>query len=279
MSERQYPVPRTIARDAYNRIEAVNFSTLKYMLRSPEHYRAAVDEPEPDDPARFAVGNLCHAMVLENKDLTDLYAVKPQGMRFSTKEGKEWKRQQTKPIITQEEAEGVPRMARRVISDEETKDLIAGCRHREQCIEFSFQGVDFKVLMDMWGELEHHGAALGDYKTLVDCRQDAFAKVVDLRDYDLQMALYREGLLACGYADVYPFWIAQEKRKPYTAQTYKVPDHWMSRGLDKLQYCIALLKQCKRTGQWPGYGKGIELLKQPTRLKPIEWGKHIEEAA
>jgi hypothetical protein len=279
MDERQTPAPRSITREQYTRIDAVNFSSLKYMLRSPEHYLAATQEPEPDDPARFAVGNLCHAMVLENKDLTDLYAIKEKGMRFSTKEGKAWKAAQNKPIITQEEAEGVPRMAQRVINDEQTRDLIAGCHHREQCVEFSFQGVEFKCLLDMWGEAESQEAVLGDYKTLVDCRQDAFSKVVDLRDYDMQMALYKQALLACGYADVYAFWIAQEKRRPYTAQTYKVPEEWMKRGLEKLQYCIALLKQCKKTGVWPGYGKGIQLLKQPSWLKPIEWGQHIEEAA
>ena len=47
----------------------------------------------------------------------------------------------------------------------------------------------------------------------------------------------------------------------------------------KLKYCCTLLKQCKASGKWPGYGGGIQILKSPGWLKPIEWGKHIEEAA
>lgn len=286
MSDERQGLPSAsgITREQYNRIEAVNFSTLKYILRSPEHYLAAVAEPEKDDPARFAVGNLSHAMVLEGKDLRDLYAVKPEtgadGKRFtfSTKEGKAWRAAQTKPIITQEEAEGIPRMAKRIVDDPDAADLIKGCRHREQCIEFQFEGVDFKCLLDMWGETEN-GAALGDYKTTPDCRQDPFSRKVDLLDYDMQLALYIKALEACGYADVYPFWIAQEKRRPFTVQTWKPPSDTLARGLEKLRYCCKLLKQCKETNKWPGYGGGIQILKSPGWLKPIEWGKHMEEEA
>lgn len=278
--------PRPITREQYNRIEAVNFSLLKHMLVSPEKYLDEVNRAkevaqglETDDPTRFAVGNLAHAMVLEGKDMLDLYAIKPKDMRFSTTVGKDWKRAQTKPILTQDEAEGIPKMASKIANDEMVSHLIRECKFREQCIEFTFDGVEFKALLDMWGELEGGGAALGDYKTTPDCRQEAFAKKVDLLDYDMQIVLYSEGLKACGYTDVYSFWIAQEKRRPFTLQTWKPPGDTLARGMDKLLYCTKLLKQCKAKNEWPGYGGGIQILKPPGWLKPIEWGKHIEEAA
>lgn len=267
-----------MSRDQYDRINAVNFSTLKEVLRSPAHYRAAVDEPEKDDPARYAVGTLCHAMVLEKKDLRDLYAVKPAGMRFSTKEGKAWKAEQTLPIITQEQAEGVPRMALQVCRDPDARKLIAGCKHREYVIEWEYEGVSLKCLLDMWGETVK-GAAVGDYKTGQDCREVPFAKVVDQRDYDMQIVMYSMALQSQGHEEIYPFWIAQENSKPYLSQVWHPHPEFLARGRRKFEYCIGLLKQCQAANIWPGYGSGIKALPPAKWLKEIQWGTPIEEAA
>lgn len=267
-----------MSRDQYDRINAVNFSTLKEMLRSPAHYRAAVDEPEKDDPTRYAVGTLCHAMVLEKKNLLDLYAVKPEGMRFSTKEGKAWKAEQTLPIITQEQAEGVPRMAAQVCRDTEARKLIAGCRHREHIIEWEYEGVSLKCLLDMWGETMS-GAAVGDYKTTQDCRELPFAKKADLLDYDMQIVMYSLALQSKGYEQIYGFWIAQETSRPFVSQVWHPCADMLVRGRRKFDYCIALLKQCQASNFWPGYGEGIKLLKSPKWQKEIAWGTPTEEAA
>jgi len=272
-------------REQYSRIEAVNFSTLKYMLRSPAHYIAAVNDPEPDDPSRYAVGTLAHALILEGKDISHFYAVKPSGMNFATKEGKEWRKAQTLPIIKEEDVKKTERMAERISRDVDAVALIRGCRNRERCIQCNIDGIDFKMLLDMdgvgqWKEGQEmvKGAILGDLKTLEDCRPHSFAKKVDQLDYDMQLVIYSRGLQSEGHENIYPFWIAEENKAPHEVQVYKPTDDMLRRGREKLDYCIAMLKQYrgKPPSEWPGYGGGIKPLAPAKYLKEIAWGSEDE---
>src|SRR5690606_13676340 len=61
------PVARLIPRtefEAYRVIDAVNWSTLKVMAKSPRHYRHALAHPRPPSPAML-LGTAAHLATLE----------------------------------------------------------------------------------------------------------------------------------------------------------------------------------------------------------------------
>ena len=76
----------------YFAIDALNSSRAKLILRSADHFKSAEDEPEPEATESQNVGTCVHAMSIEGKDLRDTFAIKPEGMRFSTKERQEMAR-------------------------------------------------------------------------------------------------------------------------------------------------------------------------------------------
>ena len=69
---------------------------------------------ESEDELKYAVAKLSHAMILEGKDLRSNFAIKPAGLNLATREGQEWKKAQTLPILKEEDANRVPRMAEAV---------------------------------------------------------------------------------------------------------------------------------------------------------------------
>ena len=88
----------------YRAAEGISKSSLDWIAppRTPAHYRAKVDGLIPDEqtPA-MRLGSMIHRAILEWDSLD--YVVKPAGMNFATKEGKEWKAAQTNAIITNDE--------------------------------------------------------------------------------------------------------------------------------------------------------------------------------
>lgn len=64
----------------YCRIEAVNQSTLKEILKSPRHYKAAIDKGETDTPA-MRDGRIIHSLVLEPRSVSSRVAVWPNDTR------------------------------------------------------------------------------------------------------------------------------------------------------------------------------------------------------
>ena len=69
---------------AYRRIDAVNWSSLKNMARSPLHYKHGLTNDRPDTPA-MALGRAVHKAVLEPRDFPLTYTVW-RGFR----RGKDW---------------------------------------------------------------------------------------------------------------------------------------------------------------------------------------------
>lgn len=64
----------------YCKIPAVNQSTLKEILKSPKHYRAATEKAEQDTPA-MRDGRIIHSLVLEPRSVSSRVAIWPEERR------------------------------------------------------------------------------------------------------------------------------------------------------------------------------------------------------
>lgn len=240
-------------REEYDLIDAEHYSRIKNILKSPAKYLHELDKPEKPDPIRFAVGRLVHAMVLENKDLRDMFAIKPKGMKFSSTEGAAWRDAQALPILEEGKSDSVPLMAEAILKNKEARYLLERCMHREIVIQAKINGLDFKGALDGVGMDENDCLMFPDIKTTGDARIFKFKKTIDEQHYDLQDEIYTK-LLATRYAlDYQPksAWIAVEVTPPHEVCCYFPSQSLVEIGQLKLQAATNLLWKCRKLNQWP----------------------------
>lgn len=266
-----------MTRSEYDAIDAVNFSTLKHINVSPAHYQAALQDqrekraldPESeegkDQRTRYIVGTLVHAMTLEGKDLRHLFAIKPKGMSFAKTDGKEWKAAQTLPIITQDEADGAPRIAQAIANDKDAREILDLCPLREHAIVVEIDGVMCKALLDGYGSDKKKIPLIPDIKTCRDVTERGFSQAIQDRHYDFQAEWYSRLVRAKYKLEAVPefVWIAAENKRPNTVQCfYPDADCWKS-GREKVDRAFATLKECRKTGKWPSFGGGLKSIGVP----------------
>ncbi len=248
--------------EEYRAHPAANFSKLKLFLTSPAHYKAGEDE-EKEETDAMRIGSICHSLVLEGKKFDDLYAIKPAGMSFATKEGKAWRDAQTKPILKEEDANSIPRIAEAIAANPAARKIIESCPHRETPIFGTIQGVPCKSLIDFNGQ-DWGIHRIGDLKSTLDASPRAFGKTVAQMHYDLQYAL-SSSLLALQHGLESPpewFWIAAEKKAPFYSQVYTAEEFYQS-GMEKLERVLTLFKECQASGNYPFAMTGIHILPKP----------------
>lgn len=255
--------------EEYRKASGCNFSTLKHLLKSPAHYKAALDDQDDEESEAMAIGTLAHAMVLEGKDLRDLYAIKPAGMSFSTKEGKAWRDQQTLPILGADAAEGIPRIAAAIKANDYAAAILKGCPMRETPIFGTIMGVPCKVLIDCHG-IQDRRAAVTDFKTTVDASPREFAKNAYKQHYDLQCAISSALVAMQHELDEPPFWswIVTEKKAPFVNTVYVPTEEFIQSGIRKMERVLTLWKECTESGEWPMPMKGRQELDLP------QWAKY-----
>jgi hypothetical protein len=105
---------------------------------------------------------------------------------------------------------------------------------------------------------------IADLKSCVSANPDDVSRAVNNFRYHLQAAWYREGIQALGI-DVDPaFVMCFVERDPPHVITCMQPDREALRmGAELARKAINLFKECRDTGEWPGYQTGINFVSLP----------------
>ena len=75
----------------YRKAEGQSQSHLKTILKSPAHYQSAAKHRLIPSPAMI-MGTAVHCLALEGQETFDAqFCQRPPGIKFTTKEGKEWR--------------------------------------------------------------------------------------------------------------------------------------------------------------------------------------------
>lgn len=249
----------------YRAHPSLNFSLAKHLLKSPAHFKAAQDADEQEESEALAIGKLAHSMTLEGKDLRSLYAIKPAGMSFATKEGKAWRDAQTLPILKEDSADSIPQIADAITKNPDAAKILGACGFRETPIFGNLMGVPCKALLDVHGSVKGTWA-ITDFKTDKDVEARSFKKTVYDRHYDLQMSWY-SSLLALEHGlEERPFWtwIAAEKKAPWFNVVYYPTQSFIESGERKLERVLTLYNECMESGKWPFAVTGMQELEPPS---------------
>jgi exodeoxyribonuclease VIII len=250
-----------MTQEEYDKLNALNYTGAKLILRSPKLYKHWLDnktENDEDTPA-LRMGRLIHLATLQ-PDLYDAkIAIAPPCDR-RTKDGKEiWSNfvntvKDGQEIVTQSESEMITSIS---ISAKEgidivTKDVGSDVkRYAEKVVVAKHNGIDIKGRPDFW---------CGDIVIDIKSTQDAksFSKDVVNYKYFMQAAWYLNLTKAKKF-----YFVAVEKTAPFDFAIYTLDDEALAEGQKLMDKACALYGECNLYKVFPGYSKDIQTLSLP----------------
>lgn len=265
MSDHRGIVP-DLAHEQYLAANGLSHSMLKIMReQSPMHLRAAMDAPPEPETEVQRIGALTHRAILIPETLKDAFHVKPQGMNFTTKDGKAWRDEHSdRPIVKFDEWETVKRMVDAVHRHPSARRLLKNAQFEQSIFVEDTKGTLRKLRPDV---LPAAGNILPDLKTCTSAHPDDFMKSVADFGYWTQGAWYLDGTSLAGMEFDTFVLIAVEKTYPHAVATYAVDMFAIEYGRRINEALVERYRQCVETGVWPGYEEKISYIGLPPWLQ------------
>lgn len=281
--------------DEYRKTEGVNFSTLKQYLKTPAHYKFAIEHADDDEEEKkaFIIGRAMHCLILEPQHFQSRYAFIDLSKRpvpestFRKKVNKEWRdnliasfKEEGKLVLSMDDMEMVQTMVQGILNNKAATALLKGCI-KEQIIEWTDPdtGVKCKALVD-FHDPERAQVIHGDAKSMVDVSPRAVSNFMAKYMTHMQLAFYGDGLSTVyGKHFDCPFIIASEKSQPYLCQPYFVDLKAIEAGRVMYKSLLNLHKKCKATGKWGGYDSINENLHGVIVVDLPPWAYFVAEGS
>lgn len=252
----------------YREYEAVNKSWLKEMDVSPLHFRTYPERGRRDTPA-LRIGRPIHTAVLEPELFDAVTAVWEGGltkkgeptMSKNSSDYKEWAAKMEKdgrqPL---EEAEQwLCRRIRRAVQEHSFANTLISEADTEQTILWDHPiGVHCKSRLDFLA-----GSYMGDLKTALDITPEGFARAAAKYGYHRQAAMYVDAVKALTGRWRPYYIVAVEKAEPFDVAVYEIGGDVLEIGRSQYTDNLRKVKDCRRTGIWPGVCSGVQSLEMP----------------
>jgi len=232
----------------YLKIDAVNWSTLKEMRRSPLHYQHRLVTAR-EDSARLAMGRATHTAVFESDRFLVDYALFVGDRRA----GKDWDAccaaNKGKTILKAAEYETCLAMRDAVRAHPVAGPALTPPGEAEKVLTWTDErtGLLCKSRLDWW-----RVGLFADLKTSADVDAERFAATSYRMGYHGQMAFYRAGLVANGLNAPPPWIIAVEATAPHDVAVLELDDDALYAGERMVAELLALVAAGRFSGQWPG---------------------------
>jgi hypothetical protein len=249
--------------EQYRAADGTANSDLKWISPpyTPAHFRAFKDGLiERAETEAMTVGTITHRAILEPETMAGAFVTRPEGMKFTTKEGKAWKEAQTLPIIDQRQADLIACMIQSVWKHKEAKQIILASK-REQCLFAEDDGLLLKGRLDC---LPNSGNIIADLKTCELCDMQSVEKSIVNYGYHRQAAFYLRLCKLLGLDKTQFVFIFVEKTAPHCVSCWTLDDEALSVGRQEIDRDLTVLKHCVETNTWPGREGGINCIGLPT---------------
>jgi hypothetical protein len=234
--------------DPYFRIDAINWSTLKYMRQSPLHYRSAVDSPD-EDTTRFGVGRAIHSAILQPERLTLDYAVF-EGKR---RQGKTWDKFEaenaTKTILKRDEWSSVESLAKRVQSDPVAQEWLGGGK---ALVERPITWTDAATGLACKAKPDAVHSAVVDVKSTSTIDERQFLANATRLGYFGQLAFYRRGYRTLTKLSLPCAILAVEVDAPHDIGVFVIDEDSLRVADEEITRLLAKVAECRKSGEWPG---------------------------
>ena len=246
---------KTMTELEYREHSALSRSSLWNIEESPQKFKW--EETNPSEPTEALLfGQVFHKLVLEPETFENEFALEPN-VDKRTKDGKE---QYQNWLASVGEKTVVPakiytkslEMAQAVNNSKMAKALLEG--EHEKCYFWTddFTGVDCKCRLDCLRQLKDK-LIIVDLKSATSSNTGKWIRDSIKFGYDMQVAMYSEGIKAnYGVQPEFVF-VVVEKEPPYAVNIFKVTQQYFDYGYDHFRSLIGLYKHCVDTNEWWGY--------------------------
>ena len=243
----------------YDKIDAMNWSTLKLMSVSPAWARHSMDHPEEsEDKPAFVTGRAVHAAILEPDRFAEMFMVQPKFDR-RTKVGKQGYAEfiETLPdgaqLLSQPDYDMAVRCADEVRS---RVDLLDGAKC-ELPVTWTTSGVKCKGRVDAIAD-----DRVIDLKTTRQNELGQVERTFANYDYHGQLAWYHDGAVKAGLisGDKPPIIVAIHASTTSTfvdLASFEMVGGTLAAGRAKYQKLLAKYIGCKQADWWPGMASGL----------------------
>lgn len=248
--------------EEYQKIDAVNWSTLKELKRSPRHYQHRLQEPLAETPA-MRLGRAVHCAVFEPDELLFRYALYKESKSRGEGARKAWvdfqEANKGKTILDADDWRTVTAIRDAVRAHPVARRYLAGGVPEHTITWKDAQtGIACKARLD-W--LSHRGAVV-DLKTARDVTPRRFSSASAQLLYHGQLAFYAAAAQQrYGHAET-PVLIAVESTPPHDVVVYRLDAEAIEEGqalVRELLVQLAELRQ-KPPESWPGAAPDEEQL-------------------
>lgn len=261
----------------YHSDPGVSNSMLSAMAKSPAHCWALYLDPmrpEAEPTAAMRGGTMTHCAILEPGELLKRYTVKPEGLNFSTKEGKEWRDKVPAgiEIITGDDLERVKAQHAAVMGVKALADILANGRSEVSAFAVDkATGLRVRCRPDWMHRTGPKRVKVLDIKTISDLTHESVMRAIGAYGYHRQQAHYTNVLEAAGWeVDEFVFGFVSSTF-PYIAAAFVLDDESVNQAHDEVSELLDRFATCKRNNHWPALGDGYQLTSLP------KWAKRSNE--
>lgn len=251
------------SRSVYDSSGSINASALKQLSHpaTPAHFKAFMEEPKAEATDAQRYGLILHRSIFEPHTMTNALAVKPEGMSFATKEGKEWKKEHGEvEIISQKEATSIQRSVAAVWAHPIAKRLLTGSEFERSIYATDDYGTNRKGRLDVFPQ---SGNVLPDLKSCESAAADDFEKQIVKYGYHYSAAFYIDLCEMIGTPREHFIFICVEKTPPYLVAVHELDAEVIEWGRKLYQRDLAVYRHCMEKDEWPGYPIEIQKISVP----------------
>jgi hypothetical protein len=255
----------------YHRSPGLSSTGMKWLLRSPKHYRERMDHRV--EKAAFDLGHCVHAKVLGVGMGVAIIpdAVLASNGAASTKDAKEFIATARLAGLVPLKADVIAKVdaiAEAVLANPKAHTLLSlpGDTEVSLFADDPGTGVHLRGRIDYLATLPDGRLVNIDLKTTTDVRRRKLVRAIEDFGYDTQSETYRHLLeLTTGKDPAPTHLIFVEVEEPYEVRTVQLahPD-WIEGGQHKMRRAIDIYARCVATDTWPGDDD------EPGDVEPIE---------
>jgi exodeoxyribonuclease VIII len=248
-------VGKTMTEREYREHPALSRSSLWNIDESPEKFKW--EETNPSEPTEaLLLGQVFHKLVLEPETFESEFALEPNCDK-RTKDGKEQYQAflssiGDKSVISAKVYTKALEMAQAVNNSRLAKALLTG--EHEKCYFWTdeFTGVNCKCRLDCLRQIKDK-LIIVDLKSATSSNTSKWIRDSLRFGYDVQVAMYSEGIKANYGVQPEFIFVVVEKEPPYSVNIFKSTQEYYDHGYDHYRSLIGLYKHCVDTNEWYGY--------------------------
>ena len=253
----------------YCKIDAINISTLlKLQGVTPEEGQYAMTH-DIDDTTSLVKGHATHSALLEPAEFERLYCAMPDfgdGRTTAAKAAKAaWLEANAGKVnLTSDEYAAAIGMRDKVLGRPFLKEFFAGAGQNELTLTWTDEttGLACKARVDRITQA-HGYQTLIDFKTGRNLADYAIEKAQADYSYHIRMAWYLDALNLLRPSEWRTVLVWACNEPPHVVRATEMDDDPIVEGRAVYRELLDLYAACRKSGNWPGFGDGVEVVNIP----------------